>query len=130
MWAPIIKAIGNAIGQGAAAGIKVADSQHGGGVPISNMDAKQTDDNILSDETAKSAQNVSTDDEETDKDALAALKQYGIGVGKGFANAGAIATGKSSFDWKDIDTSAAKKAVEDTIKGWREKRQNKSTGEK
>lgn len=101
MWAPIIKAISNVVA------------------------AKQTDDNILSDETAKSAQNVSTDtEEETDNnDALAALKQYGVGVGKGFANAGAIATGKSSFDWKDIDTGAAKKAVEDTIKGWREKRQ-------
>ena len=105
MLASIIKTISNTI------------AQHG------NTNDKQSPSNILSDETAKTAQNVSTDgdadDAETDK--LAALKQYGVGVGKGFANAGAIATGKSSVDWKDIDT----KAIEDIVKGWRKRDFNK-----
>lgn len=45
MWGAIIQAIDHALGrmhEGAGAGIKVANSQHGGGAPISNMDAKQT----------------------------------------------------------------------------------------
>ena len=101
MLASIIKTISNTI------------AQHG------NTNDKQSPSNILSDETAKTTQNVSTDNTETDK--LAALKQYGVGVGKGFANAGAIATGKSSVDWKDIDT----KAIEDIVKGWRKRDFNK-----
>lgn len=41
MWGAIIQAIDHAMGrmhEGAGAGIKVANSQHGGGAPISNMD--------------------------------------------------------------------------------------------
>ena len=42
MWGAIIQAIDHALGrmhEGAGAGIKVANSQHGGGAPISNMDS-------------------------------------------------------------------------------------------
>ena len=42
MWGAIIQAIDHAMGrmhEGASAGIKVANSQHGGGAPISNMDS-------------------------------------------------------------------------------------------
>lgn len=44
MWGAIIQAIDHALGrmhESAGAGIKVANSQHGGGAPISNMDTKQ-----------------------------------------------------------------------------------------
>lgn len=42
MWGAIIQAIDHAMGrmhEGAGSGIKVANSQHGGGAPISNMDS-------------------------------------------------------------------------------------------
>lgn len=210
MWGAIIQAIDHAMGrmhEGAGAGIKVANSQHGGGAPISNMDAKQTGEaarslmqqnqdttseqdeaaekakigsnststgtdaggqaegpgagvlgsigsigggegastegaaeaasSILSDETAKSAQNASSDSD-TDKKAasagkFAAIRQYGAGVGKGFANAGAIATGNKAAEWENIDNSVAKKAAENTVKNWRKrdfnKQENASTAE-
>lgn len=213
MWGAIIQAIDHAMGrmhEGAGAGIKVANSQHGGGAPISNMDsgagdavkqdlrnqqettseqdeaaekakigsnststgtdaggqaeggagalgsigsigagagsegassegAAEAASSILSDETAKSAQNASSDsDSDADKKAdkagkFAAIRQYGAGVGKGFANAGAIATGNKAAEWEDIDNSAAKKAAEDTVKNWRKrdfnKQENASTAE-
>lgn len=215
MWGAIIQAIDHAMGrmhEGAGAGIKVANSQHGGGAPISNMDsgageavkqdlrnqqettseqdeaaekakigsnststgtdaggqaeggagalgsigsigagagagsegastegAAEAASSILSDETAKSAQNASSDsDSDTDKKAdklskFAAVRQYGAGVGKGFANAGAIATGNKAAEWEDIDNSAAKKAAENTVKNWRKrdfnKQENASTAE-
>lgn len=193
-WGAIIQAIDHAMGrmhESAGAGIKVANSQHGGGAPISNMDSgagnavkqdlrNQQDKTSEQEEAAEKAkigsnststgteasgggqaegpgagalgnigggEGASTEGASTegaadaasgilsDEDAkiskLASARQYTANVGKGFANAGAIATGgKSSVDWKDIDTSSAKKAAEDTVKGWREKRQNNSTGEK
>lgn len=186
MWGAIIQAIDHAMGrmqEGASAGIKVANSQHGGGAPISNMDsgagevAKQdlrnrqdttseqeeateqskigsnststgTDaggqaeggagalgsigsigtgaesagasggiaeaaSSILSDENAKTSKPVSN------------LRAYGANAGKGFANTGAIATGSKAAEWEDIDNSFAKKAAEDTVKGWRKKDFNK-----
>ena len=189
MWGAIIQAIDHAMGrmqEGASAGIKVANSQHGGGAPISNMDsgagevAKQdlrnrqdttseqeeateqskigsnststgTDaggqaeggagalgsigsigtgaesagasggiaeaaSSILSDENAKTSKPVSK---------LQSMRAYGANAGKGFANTGAIATGSKAAEWEDIDNSFAKKAAEDTVKGWRKKDFNK-----
>lgn len=213
MWGAIIQAIDHAMGrmhEGAGAGIKVANSQHGGGAPISNMDsgageavkqdlrnqqettseqdeaaekakigsnststgtdaggqaeggagalgsigsigagasaggegastegAAEAASSILSDENAKSAKDASSDsdaDKKADKAGkFAAIRQYGAGVGKGFANAGAIATGNKAAEWEDIDNSAAKKAAEDTVKNWRKrdfnKQENASTAE-
>lgn len=94
----IIQAIDQAkkrMQEAAGAGIKVADSQHGGGAPISNMDSGA--------------------------DEVASIRQYGAGVGKGFANAGAIATGNKAAEWGNIDNGVAKKAAEDIVKGWRKK---------
>lgn len=191
MWGAIVQAIDHAMGrihEGAGAGIKVSNSQHGGGAPISNMDSgagnavkqdlrNQQDTTSEQEEAAEKAKigsnststgtdasgggqaeggagalgNIGADagggegastegaadaassilsDEDAKTSKLASARQYAANAGKGFANAGAVATGKSSVDWKDIDTSAAKKAAEDTVKGWREKRQNNSTGEK
>lgn len=167
----IIQAIDHArkrMQEGAGVGIKVADSQHGGGAPISNMDSgagevvkqdlrNQQDttpeqkeaaekanegieaitgsegasegiaeaaSNILSDENAKTSKPVGN---------LQSIRAYGANVGKGFANAGAIATGNKAAEWEDINNSFAKKAAEDTVKGWRKrdfsKQENASTSE-
>lgn len=183
MIGAIVQAIDHAMQRmhdGAGAGIKVANSQHGGGAPISNMDsgageaAKQdlgnrqettseqneaaekakigsnstpvgTEDageqtseaaptstgaegiaeaasSILSDENAKTSKPVSK---------LQSMRAYGANAGKGFANAGAIATGSKAAEWENIDNSFAKKAAEDTVKGWRKrdfsKQENAST---
>lgn len=188
MIGAIVQAIDHAMQRmhdGAGAGIKVANSQHGGGAPISNMDSgageavKQdlgnqqettpeqneaaekakigsdstptgTDaggqaseaaptstgvegvgasegvagaaSSILSDENAKTSKPVSK---------LQSMRVYGANAGKGFANAGAIATGSKAAEWEDIDNSFAKKAAEDTVKGWRKrdfsKQENAST---
>lgn len=170
MWGAIIQAIDHAMGrmhEGAGAGIKVANSQHGGGAPISKMDSgageavkqdlrNQQDttseqeeaaeqskigsnststgaesagtsggiaeaaSSILSDENAKTSKPVGN---------LQSMRAYGANAGKGFANAGAIATGSKAAEWEDIDNSFAKKAAEDTVKGWRKKDSNKQ-GEK
>ena len=155
----IIQAIDQAkkrMQEAAGAGIKVANSQHGGGAPISNMDSgagevvkrdlrnqqettseqeessgkasegieettgsegasegiAKAASNILSDENAKTSKPVSN---------LQSMRAYGAGVGKGLANAGAIATGNKAAEWEDIDNSFAKKAAEDTVKGWRKR---------
>lgn len=130
MWGAIIQAIDRAkerLQESAGAGIKVADSQHGGGAPISNMDsgAGEAASSILSDENAKTSKPVSN---------LQSMRAYGANVGKGFANAGAIATGnKKAAEREDIDNSVAKKAAEDIVKGWRKrdfnKQENASTAE-
>lgn len=173
MLGVIVQAIDHArkrMQEGAGAGIKVADSQHGGGAPISNMDSgagevvkqdlrNQQDttpeqkeaaekakigsnsiptgsegvskgveaitgsegiaeaaSSILSDENAKTSKPVSN---------LRSMRAYGANVGKGFANAGAIATGNKAAEWEDINNSFAKKAAEDTVKNWRKKDFNK-----
>ena len=155
----IIQAIDQAkkrMQEAAGAGIKVANSQHGGGAPISNMDSgagevvkqdlrnqqettseqeessgkasegieaiadsegasegiAKAASNILSDENAKTSKPVSN---------LQSIRAYGAGVGKGLANAGAIATGNKAAEWKDIDNGVAKKAAEDIVKSWRKK---------
>lgn len=183
MWGAIIQAIDHAMGrmhEGAGAGIKVANSQHGGGAPISNMDSgadeavkqdlrnqqettseqeeaaeqskigsnstptgsagasggigsitgaesagtsggvAEAASNILSDEDAKTSKPVSKSQ---------SMRAYGANAGKGFANAGAIATGSKAAEWENIDNSFAKKVAEDTVKGWRKKDFNKQ-GEK
>ena len=200
MFGAIIQAIDHAMGrlqEGAGAGIKVANSQHGGGAPISKMDSgageavkqdlrNQQDttseqkeaaeqskigsnststgaenagagggigaiagaagagagggigagagaegagagggvaeaaSSILSDENAKTSKPVSK---------LQSIRAYGANTGKGFANAGAIATGSKAAEWGDIDNSFAKKAAEDTVKSWR-KKDFKKQGEK
>lgn len=159
----IIQAIDHAkkrMQEAAGAGIKVANSQHGGGAPISNMDsgagevvkqdlrnqqettseqeeaAEKADEgieaitgseganegiaeaasSILSDENAKTSKPVSN---------LQSMRAYGAGVGKGLANAGAIATGNKAAEWKDIDNGIAKKAAENTVKNWRKRDFNK-----
>lgn len=143
----IIQAIDQAkkrMQEAAGAGIKVANSQHGGGAPISNMDSgagevvkqdlrnqqettsgqkeaaekanegiAEAASNILSDENAKTSKPVGN------------LRSYVAGVGKGFANAGAIATGNKAAEWENIDNGIAKKAAEDTVKNWRKKDFNK-----
>lgn len=198
-WGAIVQAIDHAMGrmqESAGAGIKVANSQHGGAAPFSNVDSgagkavqqdlrNQQDTTSEQEEAAEKAKigsNATTtgtdasgggqaeggagalgnvgaggadalgsagggesaggegaadaasgilSDEDAKVSKLASVKQYAANVGKGFANAGAVATGnKSSVDWKDIDTSAARKAAEDTVKGWREKRQAGNTGDK
>ena len=150
----IIQAIDQAkkrMQEAAGAGIKVADSQHGGGAPISNMDSgagevvkqglrnqqettseqeeaaekakegiAEAASNILSDENAKTSKPVSN---------LQSIRAYGANVGKGFANAGAIATGNKAAEWENTDNGIAKKAAEDIVKGWRKKDFNKQ-GEK
>lgn len=161
----IIQAIDQAkkrMQEAAGAGIKVADSQHGGGAPISNMDSgagevvkqdlrnqqettseqkeaaeqskvgsnstptgsegasteeiAEAASSILSDENAKTSKPVGN---------LQSMRAYGANVSKGFANAGAIATGNKATEWEDINNSFAKKAAEDTVKNWRKRDFNK-----
>lgn len=160
----IIQAIDQAkkrMQEAAGAGIKVADSQHGGGAPISNMDsgadevvkqdlrnqqettpeqkeaaekAKVGSDSTLTDSTdtsegiAEAASSILSDENaKTSKPVsnLQSMRAYGANVGKGFANAGAIATGNKTAEWEDIDNSVAKKAAENTVKNWRKKDFNK-----
>ena len=160
----IIQAIDQAkkrMQEAAGAGIKVADSQHGGGAPISNMDsgadevvkqdlrnqqettpeqkeaaekAKVGSDSTLTDSTdtskgiAEAASSILSDENaKTSKPVsnLQSIRAYGANVGKGFANAGAIATGNKATEWEDIDNSVAKKAAENTVKNWRKKDFNK-----
>lgn len=155
----IIQAIDQArkrMQEAAGAGIKVADSQHGGGAPISNMDSgagevvKQdlrnqqdttseqkeaaekasegieaiTDSEGASEGIAKAASSILSDENaKTSKPVsnLQSVRAYGAGVGKGLANAGAIATGNKAAEWKDIDNGIAKKAAEDIVKSWRKR---------
>lgn len=160
----IIQAIDQAkkrMQEAAGAGIKVAESQHGGGAPISNMDsgadevvkqdlrnqqettpeqkeaaekAKVGSDSTLTDSTdtskgiAEAASSILSDENaKTSKPVsnLQSIRTYGANVGKGFANAGAIATGSKAAEWEGIDNSVAKKAAENTVKNWRKKDFNK-----
>lgn len=199
MWGAIIQAIDHAMGrmqEGAGAGIKVSNSQHGGGAPISNMDSgagnavkqdlrnqqETTSEQKEAAEKAKIGSNststgtdaggqakgpeagvgtgalgsigsvgagagsegASTEgaadaassilsDENAKTSRLASVRQYAANAGKGFANAGAIATGNKAAEWENIDNSVAKKAAENTVKNWRKrdfnKQENASTAE-
>ena len=173
MWGAIIQAIDHAMGrmqEGAGAGIKVANSQHGGGAPISKMDSgageavkqdlRNQQDTTSEQEEAAEQSKISSNSTSTGTDVggqasggigtitgaesagtsggiaeaassilsdenaktskpVSNLRAYGANAGKGFANAGAIATGSKAAEWKDIDNSFAKKAAEDTVKSWR-----------
>lgn len=184
MWGAIIQAIDHAMGrmqEGAGAGIKVSNSQHGGGAPISNMDSgagnavkqdlrNQQETTSEQEEAAEKAKigsnstSTGTDaggqakgpeagtgalgsigsvgagagsegaadaassilsDENAKTSRLASVRQYAANAGKGFANAGAIATGNKAAEWENIDNSVAKKAAENTVKNWRKKDFNK-----
>lgn len=155
----IIQAIDQAkkrMQEAAGAGIKVAESQHGGGAPISNMDsgagevvkqdlrnqqettpeqeessgkAKEgieaiTDSEGASEGIAKAASSILSDENAKTSKPVSNLQSvcaYGANVGKGLANAGAIATGNKATEWENIDNSFAKKAAEDIVKGWRKR---------
>ena len=92
---------------------------------------------IVSDENAKSAENVGSENKDSEDNKgkeqaegqtskWEAARQYAANAGKGFANAGAIATGNKAAKWEDIDTSVAKKAAENTVKNWRKRDFNKA----
>ena len=158
MWGPIIQAIDHAMGrmqEAAGAGIKVANSQHGGGAPISNMDSgagevvkqdlrnqqdttpeqkeaaekakidSSSTSTDASEGIAEAASNILSDENAKTSKPVSNLREYGAGVSKGFANAGAIATGNKATEGEGIGNSFAKKAAEDTVKGWRKKDFNK-----
>ena len=102
--------------EGSSAGVESASAGASGGAEAAS--------GILSDENAKTSRPVSK---------TQSARAYVANVGKGFANAGAIATGGSkAAEWKDIDNSFARKAAEDTVKSWRKRDFNKqeNAGEK
>jgi hypothetical protein len=114
---------------GGDAGADAGDSA-GGGDASAAADAAGS---IVSDENTKSAKNVSSDKKDKSKvtDKLGAVRSYGAGVGQGFANAGAIATGNSdAVEWKDIQVAKAKEAAEDTVKNWKKQRQEANKEQK
>lgn len=129
--------VGNISGGDAGAG-------EGAGEAAGGVDASSAADaagSIVSDENTKSAKNVSSDKKEKSKDkskdkskakdVFGAARSYGAGVGQGFANAGAIATGNGdAVEWNDIDVSKAKEAAEDTVKNWQKQRQEANKEQK
>lgn len=124
---------GGDAGAGEGAGEAAGDAA--GGVDASS--AADAAGSIVSDENTKSAKNVSSDKKEKSKDkskakdVFGAARSYGAGVGQGFANAGAIATGNGdAVEWNDIDVSKAKEAAEDTVKNWQKQRQEANKEQK
>ena len=119
-----IGAIAGAAGAGAGGGIGAGAGAEGAGAGAEGAGAgggvAEAASSILSDENAKTSKPVSK---------LQSIRAYGANTGKGFANAGAIATGSKAAEWGDIDNSFAKKAAEDTVKSWR-KKDFKKQGEK
>ena len=119
-----IGAIAGAAGAGAGGGIGAGAGAEGAGAGAEGAGAgggvAEAASSILSDENAKTSKPVSK---------LQSIRAYGANTGKGFANAGAIATGSKAAEWEDIDNSFAKKAAEDTVKSWR-KKDFKKQGEK
>jgi hypothetical protein len=113
-----------------------ADAGADAGDSAGSADASAAADaagSIVSDENTKSAKNVSSDKKDKSKvtDKLGAVRSYGAGVGQGFANAGAIATGNSdAVEWKDIQVAKAKEAAEDTVKNWKKQRQEANKEQK
>ena len=116
---------------GGAGGI--GDIGGGGADAEAGGEGAEAASSIVSDENAKSAKNVSSDkDDEDDKvtktqGKLEAARKYAANAGKGFANAGAIATGNKAAEWEDIDNSPARKAAENTVKSWRNRDFNSNT---
>lgn len=111
MWGAILKAVDGAaerLQKGMSAGIDVANSQHGGAAPASeqvdassenkdNSDNGKTGvaDSILSDQEAKEAKSVSAKTAATNTVSnWKKARDYATNLSKGFANAGAVATGQ------------------------------------
>ena len=130
--------IGSGIGGGAGdigSGIgnigEGGDADAGGDVGGDADAGGDADDasSIVSDKRAKSAKNVGSDKDEEQVEGQTskweAARQYAANVGKGFANAGAIATGSKAAEWENLDTSAARRAAENTVKNWRNRDFNK-----
>lgn len=101
--------VGAGIGGGTDAGAGDAASSEG---------AADAASSILSDASAKTAENASSG---------TGWRAYGAGVGQGMANAGAIAQGKTPAKWEDINKDNAKNAAEKVVKGWKKKDFNKSS---
>jgi hypothetical protein len=132
--------LGGALGSVGNIGGGDAGAGEGAGEAAGGVDASSAADaagSIVSDENTKSAKNVSSDKKEKSKDkskakdVFGAARSYGAGVGQGFANAGAIATGNGdAVEWNDIDVSKAKEAAEDTVKNWQKQRQEANKEQK
>lgn len=136
--------LGGALGSVGNIGGGDAGAGEGTGEAAGGVDASSAADaagSIVSDENTKSAKNVSSDKKEKSKDkskdkskakdVFGAARSYGAGVGQGFANAGAIATGNGdAVEWNDIDVSKAKEAAEDTVKNWQKQRQEANKEQK
>lgn len=132
--------LGGALGSVGNIGGGDAGAGEGAGEAAGGVDASSAADaagSIVSDENTKSAKNVSSDKKEKSKDkskakdVFDAARSYGAGVGQGFANAGAIATGNGdAVEWNDIDVSKAKEAAEDTVKNWQKQRQEANKEQK
>lgn len=116
---------------GGAGGIGGGGGADAGAAGAGGEGAADAASSIVSDENAKSAKNVGSEDNKGEEQAKGqiskweAVRQYAANAGKGFANAGAIATGNKAAKWEDIDTSVAKKAAENTVKNWRKRDFNK-----
>jgi hypothetical protein len=136
--------LGGSLGNIGSIGGGDAGAGEGAGEAAGGVDASSAADaagSIVSDENTKSAKNVSSDKKEKSKDkskdkskakdVFGAARSYGAGVGQGFANAGAIATGNGdAVEWNDIDVSKAKEAAEDTVKNWQKQRQEANKEQK
>lgn len=129
--------LGGALGNMGSIGGGEAGGDTGGADVASGTDASAAAGSIISDENAKSAKKVSSDKKEKSKDkskakdVFGAARSYGAGVGQGFANAGAIATGNGdAVEWNDIDVAKAKEAAEDTVKNWQKQRQEANKEQK
>lgn len=138
MWGAIIQAIDHALGrmhEGAGAGIKVANSQHGGGAPISNMDsgagnaAKQdlrnqqetTSEQDEAAEKAKIGSNASSTGEVPSEGGQSqggagALGNVGAGIGGGDSG-GEEAADTASDILSDANAKTAQNAS--SLSGWR-----------
>lgn len=139
MWGAIIQAIDHALGrmhEGAGAGIKVANSQHGGGAPISNMDtgagnaAKQdlrnqqetTSEQDEAAEKAKIGSNASSTGEVPSEGGQSQGGAGALGNIGGGADAGESAGGEEAADSaSDILSDANAKTAQNasSASGWR-----------
>lgn len=98
--------------QGGAGALGNVGGSIGGGEGADSEGAADAASSVLSDASAKTAQNASSG---TD------WRAYGAGVGQGMANAGVIAQGKEPAKWEDINKDNAKNAAEKVVKSWRKK---------
>jgi hypothetical protein len=139
MWGAIIQAIDHALGrmhEGAGAGIKVANSQHGGGAPISNMDsgagnaAKQdlrnqqetTSEQDEAAEKAKIGSNASSTGEVPSEGGQSQGGAGALGNIGGGADAGESAGGEEAAESaSDILSDANAKTAQNasSLSGWR-----------